>query len=100
VALRTSLKGLAGRTLNKKQEAVNNRGGLKAAYCATTLLELLDADLLEWCSKDTRLKLMLLSEALGEKLAEASLKASEPSTQKKVSHKSSQKTKRKAAAAS
>jgi ParB-like chromosome segregation protein Spo0J len=100
VALRTSLKGLAGRTLSKKQEAVNNKGGLKAAYCASTLLELLDADLLEWCSKDTRLKLMLLSESLGEKLAEVSLKASEPSTQKKASHKVNQKAKRKAAAAS
>ena len=101
VALRTSLKGLAGKTLNKKQEAANNKGGLKAAYCATTLLELLDADLLDWCSKDTRLKLTLLSEALVEKIAEANLKGSEPpSTQKETRHKVSQKAKRRAAAAS
>lgn len=100
VALRTSLKGLAGKTLNKKQESANNRGGLKAVYCASTLLELLDADLLDWCSKDTRLKLALLSEALVQKLAEANPTASEPSTEKKASHKANQKAKRRAAAAS
>jgi len=100
VALRTSLKGLAGKTLSRKQEEANKKGGLKAAYCASTLLELLDADLLDWCSKDTRLKLTLLSEALVEKLAEEKSKASEPSNQKKASHKVNQKADRKAAAAS
>lgn len=100
VALRTSLKRLAGKTLNEKQEAANKKGGLKAAYCATTLLELLDADLLHWCSNDTRLKLTLLSDALMEKVAEVNQKRSQPSTQKKANRKANQKAKRKAAAAS
>jgi hypothetical protein len=100
VALRTSLKGLAGKTLSRKQEEANKKGGLRAAYCASALLELLDADLLEFCSKDTRLKLTLLSEALVEKIAEANHKASKPPTQKKTSPKANQKAKRKAAAAS
>jgi hypothetical protein len=100
IALRTSMKGLAGKTLTKAQREANNRGGMKAEYHVTALLDLLEADLLEWCSKDTRVKLSLLSEALGEKLAEASVKVSKPSTQKKASHTSNQRAKRKAAAAS
>jgi len=50
VALRTAMKGLAGKTLNRKQEEANKRVGMKANYHAAALIELLDAGLLKWAT--------------------------------------------------
>jgi hypothetical protein len=45
--------------LTRKWEQVNTERALRANCCAATLLALLGAGLLGWCSKDTRTNLLL-----------------------------------------
>ncbi len=54
VPLRTGLKKLAGRDLNKKQVEANHKSGMRAEYHCEALLALLRAGLLSWCSKTVR----------------------------------------------
>jgi hypothetical protein len=64
VPLRTGLKGLAGRDLNKRQVEANGKAGMKAEYCCEALVALLRAGLLGWCSKATKAAVMVLQKEL------------------------------------
>jgi hypothetical protein len=51
VALRTSMKCLAGSTLTKKQEEANKRTGLQVQYHTQAIITLIDAGVMRWGSK-------------------------------------------------
>jgi hypothetical protein len=64
VPLRTGLKNLAGRDLNKKQVEANRTAGMKAEYHCDALVALLRAGLLGWCSKVTKAAVITLHKEL------------------------------------
>jgi hypothetical protein len=68
VPLRTGLKRLAGRELNKRQVEANRKAGMKAEYHCETLVALLRAGLLGWCSKATKAAVMALHKELAKQV--------------------------------
>ena len=68
VPLRTGLKGLAGRDLNKKQVEANEKAGMRAEYHCEALVALLRAGLLSWCSKTVRGAVVALHKELAKQV--------------------------------
>jgi hypothetical protein len=68
VPLRTGLKPLAGHTLTKRQEEANMHGSMKAEYHASTLVKLLRAGLMGWCSKATKTAVIMLHKELAKQV--------------------------------
>jgi hypothetical protein len=68
VALRTSMKKLAGHTLTKKQQEANKRASLKVGYHVDALVKLLQAGILKWGSKENRVALQSLKKELAKHL--------------------------------
>jgi hypothetical protein len=68
VPLRTGLKGLAGRDLNKKQVEANEKAGMRAEYHCEALVALLRAGLLSWCTKNVRGAVMALHKELAKQV--------------------------------
>lgn len=69
VPLRTGLKSLAGRDLNKKQVEANRKAGMKAEYYCEALVALLRAGLLSWCSKNSACACELLYKELTKRFS-------------------------------
>lgn len=68
VPLRTGLKRLAGRDLNKKQVEANQKAAMKAEYHCEALVRMLRAGLLGWCSKATKAAVMALHKELAKQV--------------------------------
>ena len=71
VVLKGSYKKLRGQNLSAKVAEANCKSsGMRADYFVGQLTRLLEADFLQWCGKDQRIKLEIFAELLAEKLAE------------------------------
>jgi hypothetical protein len=69
VALRTAMKPLAGRMLNKRQQEANNRANMKAEHHAASLISLLRAGLMTWGSKGAVSSVGMLKRELDKQLS-------------------------------
>ena len=71
VALQTGMKRLAGRKLTKKQQEANKRSDLKVVYHSETLVSLLQAGILRWGTKASKVALQQLHKELSRHLGSA-----------------------------
>ena len=68
VALRTGLKSLAGRYLNKSRVEANQKAAMKAEYHCEASVGMLRAGLLGWCSKATKAAVLALQKELAKQV--------------------------------